>query len=34
VRAYELGPDLDLEDVDEPELIELIVASVRSRRAA
>ena len=34
VRAYELAPDLDLEDVDEPELIELIVASVRDRRAA
>jgi hypothetical protein len=34
VRAYELAPDLGLEDVDEPELIELIVASVRDRRAA
>ena len=34
VRAYELTPDLDPEDVDEPELIELIVASVRDRRAA
>jgi hypothetical protein len=34
VRAYELAPDLDLEDVDEPELIELIVTAVRGRRAA
>jgi hypothetical protein len=34
VRAYELAPDLDLEDVDEPELIELIVAAVRGHRAA
>ena len=34
VRAYELASDVDLEDVDEPELIELIVQSVRGRRAA
>ena len=34
VRAYELADDIDLEAVDEPELIELIVASVRRRRAA
>jgi hypothetical protein len=34
VRVYALAPDLDIEDVDEPELIELIVASVRGRRAA
>jgi len=34
VRAYELAPGVDLEDVDEPELIELIVTAVRGRRAA
>ncbi|HEY3101757.1 MAG TPA: hypothetical protein VGL14_22725, partial [Methylomirabilota bacterium] len=34
VRAYELAPDLDLEDVGESELIELIVTAVRGRRAA
>ena len=35
VRAYDLAPtDADLEDIEKPDLIELIIAGVRGDRAA
>jgi hypothetical protein len=34
IRAYDLADDIDVEELTEPELIELIVSSVRRRRAA
>jgi hypothetical protein len=34
IRAYDLANNIDVEELTEPELIELIISSVRRRRAA